>query len=319
MWWSFHFQPAGWTTMASDGLVSYCSPDADAPLWHVQTKRLTTPPYLCRPFGSPDGTLIGVAADPSVHALEVRRTSDGEVVMSLEAHEPPEPFGIVAGFDATSGRLAVYLGPQLRLYSIPDAKVIRESVLGEQDLHTRSAIARLIALSDGWWISDRSMSLDVLNEDLATQTTLDFGGISSAAWLGEPAARRLLLTGNGRARVVDTRSGKTLWRANTLLGADQASTAFGARMLATSSDGGVIEVHALPSLEPVVRVRVIPLNANNDLGWVAWTPDGWWDASPGAEQFVTAFRGLTALDAAGVAQRRNAELIRTRISAAATR
>jgi len=47
---------------------------------------------------------------------------------------------------------------------------------------------------------------------------------------------------------------------------------------------GAVELVDLVDLKTILTVYPVP--SGKDLGWVAHTPDGLWDASPGAERYV---------------------------------
>ncbi len=67
--------------------------------------------------------------------------------------------------------------------------------------------------------------------------------------------------------------------------------AFGGRLLvrpaAYRSDVDFVDIETMETL-----FTLHPLPGAEGAGWVAATPDGFWDASPGAEKYVMVFRGL---------------------------
>ena len=69
----------------------------------------------------------------------------------------------------------------------------------------------------------------------------------------------------------------------------------------------------LDTLKTTLTLRLVTVE--DAIGWVAYTPDGYWDASPGAEQYIAVYRGLDALDAKAVQLRRQPQ----RVKDAATR
>jgi hypothetical protein len=72
----------------------------------------------------------------------------------------------------------------------------------------------------------------------------------------------------------------------------------------------------LANLEVVATIRGVPVNGA--IGWIAFTPDGLWDASPGADRVVEVFRDGVAGDADAKAARHDPAAIRARLKSAFT-
>jgi hypothetical protein len=74
---------------------------------------------------------------------------------------------------------------------------------------------------------------------------------------------------------------------------------------------GAVEVASLRDLATLATIH--PVRLGNAIGWVAYTPDGLWDASPGAERYVGVFRKGKAVTAEGRDARRQPETIQSRL------
>jgi hypothetical protein len=64
-----------------------------------------------------------------------------------------------------------------------------------------------------------------------------------------------------------------------------------------------------------VALTVYPLVVGKDIGWVAYTPDGLWDASPGAERYVAVVGPKGLAEARARDARRDPATIRARLRA----
>jgi hypothetical protein len=86
--------------------------------------------------------------------------------------------------------------------------------------------------------------------------------------------------------------------------------AFGGRYVARLTGTAAVELLDARTLEPVASVHVLKLP--EDFGWVVHTPDGHWDASPGAEKYLAVFHNGRAVRPAEARSRRVDSLLRTR-------
>jgi hypothetical protein len=73
-----------------------------------------------------------------------------------------------------------------------------------------------------------------------------------------------------------------------------------------------LELVDLRDARVLLTIHNVPIG--KDLGFIAFTPDGWWDATPGAERHVAVFdKGARVSDEARDA-RRNAKIIQERLA-----
>lgn len=328
---------------------SYYEPHNIGPLWTAAYTRpdwrtgATMRPFLGQPVVSPGSTFIAFCTDPLKHELEVRSSADGAIVLTLAQPQKPESLHgyIIAGFDHAGERLAVVRstpstrsGPSqwsmtLSLYDVES---------GELHLHRKledGYLDRILALENGWWALG-GFTLQILKENLEPVIELD-ARVRSISLIDDGNA--LLIVGeNGDVHTIDRATGRIIASLPTLpsgystgpsrTGPAQAAMVFGGRALLNNTGyAGQFQILTLPDLKAVVNIRTVPLGndspgrtawaADGRLGWIAWTPEGFWDASPGAEQFVAAVRGTDVLLREETDNRRSPQQLRNRISAAA--
>jgi hypothetical protein len=322
------YLPTGWM-LVHDELLYYYEPGREKPLWTAQyvpappryppaAGEPALPPrrtILHAPVASPRGRLVAVCTNPSEHNLQVRRLDDGHVVMRLDAALEGS---VGAAFDEAGERLAVADAKTLRVYRVGDGALLGTV---EHGMRHRPSVH---AAEEGWVLSIWSEAM-LLDGQLEKRFELDVSGgegLRSIQAVGDvPASRLLLLGERGDLSVADAVTGQRERHWPQLLtggslrsgGPGQAEVIWGGRALVRNTGyAGTIEQLALPDLDPILRIRCVPIG-EDELGWVAWTPDGRWDASPGAEQFVYVLQGLDTV-AADVEARRSPETIRRQIA-----
>jgi hypothetical protein len=78
--------------------------------------------------------------------------------------------------------------------------------------------------------------------------------------------------------------------------------------------GWTASVEVVDLRDNQVKLTFHNVPVGKDLGLVVFTPDGWWDASPGAEVHVAVFQKRARLTTEARDERRNAKLIRERLA-----
>ena len=73
--------------------------------------------------------------------------------------------------------------------------------------------------------------------------------------------------------------------------------------------GRVAQFKLFRSQDLSIIATVHPIQVNEELGWIVYSDDGWWDASPGAEKFVRLLRGTQSLREYEVTARRKKGLL----------
>jgi hypothetical protein len=121
-----------------------------------------------------------------------------------------------------------------------------------------------------------------------------FHHVTSVADLDTPGGRRLLLHDSyGNACLADPGTGRvqSRWvvegRSGRSMPARSAVAAGGRLLLRPLAWQGAVEVVDLADLK--TALTVYPVAVGKEIGWVAYTPDGLWDASPGAERYLAVF------------------------------
>lgn len=134
---------------------------------------------------------------------------------------------------------------------------------------------------------------------------------SVSVWNG-PVILTLNSDGNIQARQHDQRTAPV-----KLEGHGPSAIVFGENIKIDVIDRqGVTDIRRVINDELIAQLLPV-WTTDGDPGWIAWAPDGYWDASSGAEDLVEIFIGLAPLHRDGVMARRAGKLIRERIAEAA--
>lgn len=308
--------------------TAYFEPNQDGPRWTVQGSpnpvwgpgaRRTKRPWLHVPTASATRRLVALCSDPAQHTLEVRSCDDGRVVMTFPGPEM-DLTGAAAAFDASGERLAVAWNDSVSLRAVPGGELIAEAAV---DLGSSRALRRIIALDGGWWVAADLSTAHVLDRDLRQRFSVPAGHALAANWIGAGDDRSLLIIGEtGDIRVADARTGSVTYSSYGVLqphitspreGPAQGGVVFGGRVVVRNTGhAGTVELLAASDLRPLMRIQVVPVG-ERDLGWIAWTPDGLWDASDGAEAFVQCIEGMRPVPRAQCDAARSSAEIRRRL------
>jgi hypothetical protein len=257
--------------------------------------------------------LLALPAADSTQLAVFVRMADGKVLG--EARRPPTGNGylVPVGLARDGKRLAAHLDDRLLLFEVPSGKLLKTHPVKE-----RNYFHFLGGLRDGWLISGSYYTRLFDEEKGWVREVPQFQYVTGADDLDTPAGRRLLLSNSyGRACLVDPGTGKVIhrWveggRSGRAPQEGSAVAAGGRLLLRPLAWQGAAELVSLKDLKTVLTVYPVPIG--KEIGWVACTPDGLWDASAGAEGFVAVFGPQGPADARARDARRDPAAIRARV------
>jgi hypothetical protein len=306
--------PAG-ALVSHGGQLSFYKPRSVKPAW----AREQTGPSSLIARASPDGQRLALYYPDSKILARVFRAEDGKPLC-----EVPRPEGVTdryayaMSFDPSGARFAVLIRHRLLIHDVATGKLLADQALPRED-----ATMYACGLQDGWLLSGLSRAR-IWDEKKGWTADIPIREVNHVEEIASPAGKRLLLdTGRGVACIADPASGKILMR---WIGGGSHSTghirerppdalaAFGGRLLVRSAGwAGVVDLVDLRTLKTVVTIQPVPVV--DRLGWVAYTPDGLWDASAGAERLVKVFRGDQRASPLATGSRRDGATIRARLKA----
>ncbi len=266
---------------------------------------------------SPDGRLLAITGTDS-HKVEIIEAHSGKTVSSLQLPNIPDgpaERGLQSiAFDTAGNQLAGVSGGRFWFFNVQAGQLVREGEFPQ----SKRFMGRIMALRDGWIVSKRSGTY-VLGPDGEWSSEIavkDVCRADAAQIAGKPGA--LLQTYEGEGALVDTSSGKVLetWvglyntgNTNGLEQPPHSILAFKNRILVRMiAPQGILDLVELETMRTLCTVY--PVESQGKRGWIVHTPDGWWDASPEAEEKVIGYEGLRRMDAKALEKRRAPEKIR---------
>ncbi|MDK1032134.1 MAG: hypothetical protein QGD94_09020, partial [Planctomycetia bacterium] len=163
-----------------------------------------------------------------------------------------------------------------------------------------------------WLLSSFSRGIWLMGADGRLGAKLGLGHIARATPLAGHRGDRFLVEWQDYNAIIDLKTGEVLNRRETN---GYGALAFGGRIIVCSM--------GYPHLADFVEARtgkvlftLHPLPVGDAFGWVATTPDGFWDGSAGAEKYIAVFRGREFAGEAGLTARRRPGLVRERLKSA---
>lgn len=306
----------GYLVHQPNKLLYYDLSNAQA-VWEKPFDKHTRKPY---PYGtSRDGKFIFFGGGDTGPIAFVRSAKSGEVVYEVPRLNGRDGKGAVCCLNDDGCEVACIFDGRLRIHSVPSGTTIHDEKLPP----VKEAFFRYLAATGDKWIVGSefagSMILD-LKEGTSVKTSL------KEAFRASPVRARdrdclLIETQPGKAGIVDINDGQVY--AEWYVGKDQgggsmpegsprAFAAFEGRLLVRQTARGMnLELIDLNTLIPIVEIHLVPVEG--EVGWIATTGDGFWDASPGADRYVELFAGKSNL-ADEKDSRRKPNLIRHRIA-----
>jgi hypothetical protein len=307
-WW--FVMPAGLLVWRSDR-TTFFTPGSTKPAWTGTDRPCGSWPSAV----SRDGRVFARRDLGAQDVIHVFRSDTGQSLPEVRlplAREGNEQMQSMA-LDAEGKRLALLSGTRLRIVDVASG-----SIVIERPMTGRSFVSPLRA---GWLVSGKAS--EVLDESAKPVRSLPLAQVEAVQEMDSPRGPRWLERIGEREALVDPQSGALLdvWttggRRRSLSTAWSSCVGFGGRVLVRSVvDSATVEIVKLANLEVVATIRGVPVNGA--IGWIAFTPDGLWDASPGAEGVVEVFRDGVTGDAEAKASRHDAAEIRARLKSAFT-
>ncbi|WDI42615.1 hypothetical protein [Bremerella sp. P1] len=303
--WTLFVGP-GWLVRDRDQL-SYYAPEKSAPVWQREAPEGFDRPTVTF---SPDASRFTAAVRDTEELVTIFSASDGKVIQRImrtsekDAHE----YISSVAFNRDGSELLVqhYLNRRgstqrsLRLYDLSSGQIKYERVLGEKEY-----LDGPVNAGSGWMLGSYGYSLYV--DQNYAETKLPFDQIDSAEPIPDTPVTTFLVANDYQQGGVVTLNGQVpqTWQGR------EASVAFGGRVIARSTGTSEIELLDAQTFAPFAWVHVIRLEKG--FGWIAYTPDGYWDASPGVEKFVLVTKNGSVAQPAEVQSRRVLSLLQTRM------
>lgn len=252
----------GWfgsLSFSPDGTLLACEGDGDiVNLWNVSTHELVQTLPGCAPVAfSPDGRTFAAAGDPCPHfppqAMNLWDLETGELRHKLVAHHPPQrdqkgyPEGVTTVTFSKDGKM-VAIGHSCFVATLWDAAT--GEMLHELAWRTYSDHVSALAFSP----NGRTLAVGIAYED------------DVHLWSTRTGKERVALRGHTNNI--------------TSLAYSPDGT------LASASADGTIKLWHPPSDRLLATLLRLPAIDGTDSGWLAYTPDGHYCGSEGAEQFI---------------------------------
>jgi hypothetical protein len=312
---AYHAQGQG---QGQGGKLSFYKAGLEKPAWTQEQAGLNLHLARC----SADGRRVAVYYPQNKVLVRILDTDNGKQLGELARPQGvTENYPYSMSFDPSGGRFAILIGGRLLIHDARTGKLIREEPLKRKDYGMY-----VDGLKDGWLVSGsaRTRLLD-FDEKKGWTREVALGDVNHGEEIDSPAGKRWLLeTRRGYTCIADPLTGKMLARwvggeyHSAVLTRERpadAVAAFGGTLLVRSLGwASAAELVNLRTLKTVVTIHPVPV-ADKQLGWIAFTPDGLWDASTGAERFVEVFQGDKLSGPRAKAARRQGVSIRERIKA----
>jgi hypothetical protein len=304
-----HFCREGLLVLRENRLALY-RPGSAKPAWE---QRL--PKRFSRGFVLADeAPVLALACAGGEELAWFIRTSDGKLLGSAPRPADISPHLFVPlALDPAGKRLAACPVDHLQFYEVPSGRLV-----GKHPVKERSYFHFLKGLRSGWLLCG-SYHTRLFDEQKGWGPEVPgFADVTGAQELDTPSGRRLLLHNSyGSGCLVDPATGKVLtqWIEASARGwheqGGSEAAAGGRALVRPLAWRGAVEVVSLA--EGKVTLTVHPVVVGKEVGWVAFTPDALWDASPGAERHVAVVGPRGLADARARDARRDPAAIRARL------
>jgi hypothetical protein len=281
----------------------------DKPLWAVKRPSLKWDNLL---YDGP-GKVVALECHYGEKVLaRVLRLSDGAVLADV-----PRPEGVTDSFvpqamSVDGTRLAAVHGAEVIVFDLTGKIVARHATPGGPYLRD------LQRWSGGWLLADEDEGYLFHESDKKWRGPIPFGRAIELEEIETPKGKRLLAQNyEGFCCLLDT-EGRVLlrWSAsehgNYRAPRWNAVFAGGNALLRPTGWMQTLELVDLRAEKLTLTLHIVPVAKG--LGWIAFTPDGWWDASPGAERHVAAFEEGVLLDEKNRDARRDSDTLRKRLA-----
>ncbi len=318
-----------WLLPLSNGLLvhqpsklAFYRPSKPAAVWEKPFDLHVARPYPCN--ASRNGAFIFWGGRDKGPLATILSATTGKAVCEIDRESGQSGYAIAGGLNDDGSEVALIVNNRLQINSVLSGKKIHDEELPSPS----EAFFRYVAASgDKWIIGSESAGSRIL--DLDKETTVSFS--LPEAFRASPIqalGRECLLieTQLGKGGIVDVETGDVHaeWYVGTNHeggsrpeGPPRVATAFNGKLLVRrKGQGAEMELIDLRTLDTVATVYFVPVES--EVGWIAATPDGFWDASPGAERFVEIYSGHRNL-AGEKRARRKPQRIKDRIASVISR
>jgi hypothetical protein len=293
--------------LVHDGIhLAMYKPGEDKPLW---SRQRISQKWEEIQLDDQRKTLALIYAGEPILA-KVLRLADGEVISDIPRPQDMTDNYMSMALSRDGKRVAVVHAEELRIFEVASGKIVeRHPTVGDRYLRN------LTRWSGGWLLSGETQSNLFNDKTKKWQTVIPFARVVQLQEIETPQGKRLLLQNySGQCCLANPVDGSVLAR---WVCADHnqyraplwnAVFANGKAMVRPTGWGPVLEIVDLRDLRVVLTIHHVPLGKN--FGWIAFTPDGWWDASAGTERYVVVFHKGEAVQES----RRNSDMIRQRLA-----
>jgi hypothetical protein len=254
---------------------------------------------------------LGYGEEPIL--AEILRLTDGEVLGTVPRPKDMTDNYMSMALSRDGKRLGVMKRQELRIFDTLTGKQL-ESHLAPEETYGRA----LQSWSGGWLVSSETRS-QVFDDRAKKWTTLiPFRSVGQLQEVETPKGKRFILQNYyGECCLADPAAGTVLSR---WMAAEYGSVgprwnavfAGGKALLRPTGWTAALEVVDLRDARVMLTIHNVPVGKS--LGFIAFTPDGWWDASPGAERHVAVFEKGVDVGEEARNKRRNAKLIQERLA-----
>lgn len=305
---------AGYLVRVNDRLKFY-QPGKLDPLWeHGVPKELDHPHPL---VSSADKKRIAMGlGGTSENLVQVVSAGTGKTISQISRRRGSVYSGypLAMAFSQDGDRLIVVHQRSLRVYDVASGRMAYERALAD-----REYLWTAITLSKGWLLGGDDHSL-FHDETQNTKVEIPLRRIDRATLLPQTVPQTLLVeTSHGLGGIiavdgtvlrswVNQKSGVLRNDSNT---PPLSGVAFEGRLIARLTGGPGIELLDVKTREPIARIHIVKRPAG--WGWIVYTPDGYWDSSPGAEHYVKVFKNGQLAPPAEMQSRLTSSLLKMRL------
>lgn len=299
-----------------DGTLSWYRTTKPDAIWQMKPEQPLSDLYSV--FVSPDNRYLGINNRQRDIMIDIYSLATGKEVVSIpRPKDRPSGHSLSPWFNRDGSRLGTTIEKRFHLYEIPSGKRLRDEPL-PQDKHYWH-----VASAGEQWVIGSDFDGIIFDERTGCGPVIPLQNINRATEIRCRDRRSFLVeTRHGLGAIVDCETGKlqAKWyvghRQGNILSPEfppRAFTAFDGKLLIRRlAHAAEIELIDLTTLSPIATVH--PLPVDEKLGWIISTSDGYWDASPGAEQYVAVFSGMRRLAPDVVKRRRDAARTQSRLA-----
>ncbi|MEW4562688.1 hypothetical protein AB1K70_09190 [Bremerella sp. JC770] len=321
------FVGPGWLVRNRDRL-SYYVPGSIRPAWErASPENLERFPLaLC----SKDNLRLVIGLSEEDGPLVFSDAESGKTLLQLPSRQEQQaPFSFSRGALNQDGSKLLVLGNtteqkdersrplsirRIREYDLASGQMTYERTLGENEYYWS-----ITNTGRAWVLGGDTASLYV-DETTHHAVAIPFSSIDLAMPIPGRQDQALLVENTRSGHAIVTPAGQVVRRwpgpwsggiRNTSLPTPTSGVAFGGKVIARKTGTSEIELLDGQSFDTIAWVHVI--RWNQGFAWIAYTPDGYWDASPGAEKFVLVTRDGVVTSPMERQSRRVPDLVKTRL------